>query len=109
VRPGADLVDDDGMALLLDLDEAAEVLRSSRRSVERYVKDGALPSVTIGSRRLVRGEDLRRFVEELPNSKGKSDDQGQPVVLPQYVKTYGFAEGDPSEPQEPGTPNFAVG
>ena len=47
---------------LLTLDEAAEVLRCSRRTVERRVADGELEIVRNGRRVLVTGGSLERFV-----------------------------------------------
>jgi excisionase family DNA binding protein len=62
--------DDDAgrMPLLLDYDEVGQLLGVSDRTVQRLVADGALPSVTIGRSRRVRPEDLREYVNELPNS-----------------------------------------
>lgn len=52
--------------LLLTIEEATDLLRVSRSKVYEYLRSGALRSVVIGRRRLVRSEDLRRFVEALP-------------------------------------------
>lgn len=42
----------------LSLDEAAQRLNVSRRTAERLVAAGRLPTVTVGRRRLVRARDL---------------------------------------------------
>lgn len=46
--------------LLLSLAAAAETLSLSRRSIERLIAAGRLPSVRVGHRRLVRYADLAR-------------------------------------------------
>jgi excisionase family DNA binding protein len=50
---------------LLNLDEASERLRLSRRGVERLIASGSLRTVTIGRRRLVDERDLRSFINSL--------------------------------------------
>jgi excisionase family DNA binding protein len=47
---------------LLTLSEAADALRLSRRTLQRLISSGALPTVRIGQRRLVRAVDLRWLV-----------------------------------------------
>lgn len=47
---------------LLTLDEAADVLRCSRSTVERRLRAGSLPAVRHGRRVLVDESDLRAFV-----------------------------------------------
>ena len=51
--------------LLRTLDETAEALRLSRKTVERLVAAGRLPTVSIGSARRVRQRDLDAFVAGL--------------------------------------------
>jgi excisionase family DNA binding protein len=51
--------------LLVDLDEAAERLSLSRRSVQQLVFDGVRPSVKVRRRRLVAVSDLTSFVDAL--------------------------------------------
>jgi excisionase family DNA binding protein len=64
----------DGMALVFDTNEVADVLRVSQRSVERLLAAGDLPSVLIGRSRRVRAEDLREYVAELPTTREKIND-----------------------------------
>lgn len=52
-------------AQLLNLDEAAERLRLSRRGIERLIASGSLRTVTIGRRRLVDARDLATFINSL--------------------------------------------
>jgi excisionase family DNA binding protein len=52
----------------LSLEEAAEYLRVSERTLERAIARGRLDSTTIGRRRLVRREDL----DELGNGGGEA-------------------------------------
>ncbi|MEM9615518.1 MAG: helix-turn-helix domain-containing protein [Actinomycetota bacterium] len=51
--------------LLVEIKEVAHFLRISRSKVYVLMNSGELPSVRIGSRRLVRRVDLERFVSEL--------------------------------------------
>ena len=52
---------------LLTINEAAEELRVSRRTIYRYISDGALPTVNIGrekrSRSRIAREALDAFIE----------------------------------------------
>jgi len=47
---------------LLTLPEAADALRLSRRTLQRLISTGELPTVRIGHRTLIRAEDLRSLV-----------------------------------------------
>lgn len=60
-------VDDGGMAdpLLLDVTEVGRRLSVSERLARTLIADGALPSVQVGRRRLVRAVDLGHYVEAL--------------------------------------------
>lgn len=49
---------------LLEIDQVAERLALSERSVRSLVSTGELASVKVRRRRLVRRKDLERFVEE---------------------------------------------
>lgn len=49
------------VSLLLTLNDAAQKLGISRRTIERMVYGGQLYSVTIGTRRLVRSADILRI------------------------------------------------
>jgi excisionase family DNA binding protein len=75
--------------LLVDLDEAAQQLSVSRRSVQSLIYDGALLSVTVGRRRLIALVDLEAYVHELRSggsdpvhvsAKTKTTDRSKPVV-----------------------------
>ncbi|HLZ28485.1 MAG TPA: helix-turn-helix domain-containing protein [Chloroflexota bacterium] len=52
-------------SLLNTVDETTEQLRVSRSKVYEYIRSGALKSVVIGRRRLVRRSDLEQFVRDL--------------------------------------------
>jgi excisionase family DNA binding protein len=52
-------------ALLLRREEAARVLGVSARTLDRWVKDGLVKRLTIGSIGLFAIEDLRAFVGKL--------------------------------------------
>ena len=47
------------------VDEAASLIGISRRLLYELLRSGQLRSVKIGSRRLIRQQDLERFLEEL--------------------------------------------
>lgn len=47
---------------LLERREVAERLRMSIQTVDRRIKDGTLPSVTIGRRVLVPAAQLEKFI-----------------------------------------------
>lgn len=55
---------------LLDVRDAARYLGVSRTLLYSLLSSGALPSVKVGQRRLVRRADLERFVESLPTLRG---------------------------------------
>ena len=48
---------------LLPVREAAELLHVSRPTVEKYIKEGVLPSFVIGRCRRIRRVDLEAFLE----------------------------------------------
>jgi excisionase family DNA binding protein len=50
---------------LVGLDEAAEQLAISRRSVQQLIYRGELPSVLIGRSRRIAVEDLEAYVQRL--------------------------------------------
>jgi len=56
--------------LLVDLDAAAASLSLSRRSVQKLIYDGRLPSVQVGRRRLITAADLDAFVDRLREGAG---------------------------------------
>jgi len=55
---------------LLTIEEVAEILRVSSRSVNRYIKSGRLKASKLGVWRIKRS-DLDNFLEETSNFKGK--------------------------------------
>jgi excisionase family DNA binding protein len=60
LHPAGHGVDD--ATVLLDLDEVADRLRIHRRTVERRIAAGELPTVTIGRARRVRPVDLATYI-----------------------------------------------
>jgi excisionase family DNA binding protein len=50
---------------LLSVATVAKVLECSTRTVRRRIHEGALPAVIEGDRTMVRGDDLKRYVESL--------------------------------------------
>ena len=55
---------------LYTFDEVAERLRSSVSTVKRLAREGRLPVVHVGRSARVRPDDLRQFIESLPEQKG---------------------------------------
>ena len=49
---------------LLSIEEVAEVLRVSQRSVYRLLGRGELPSLKVGHRTLVEPRDVRQFIDD---------------------------------------------
>ena len=47
--------------LLFSIEQAAEMLSISPWSIRAHIKQGTIPSVKLGTRRLVRGTDLERI------------------------------------------------
>jgi excisionase family DNA binding protein len=58
------------MKVGLSLREAAEYLGVSYITAHRYAKDGTIPSVKIGSRRIFHPEILERFLKGQLHSSG---------------------------------------
>lgn len=52
------------MSELLTIDEVADRLRVGKRTVERFVATGEIPSVKVGRRRLVPQTELERYVRQ---------------------------------------------
>jgi excisionase family DNA binding protein len=50
--------------MLYDIYEVALALRLGASTVRKMVSAGEIPSIRIGSRRLIRVEDLRAFIAE---------------------------------------------
>jgi excisionase family DNA binding protein len=55
----------DANCVLYSVKEAASVLAISQRSLYLYLERKLIPSVKIGSRRLIRRADLERLVDRL--------------------------------------------
>ena len=55
---------------LLTIEEVAEILRVSSRSVNRYIESGRLKASKLGVWR-IKQSDLDRFLEETSNQKRK--------------------------------------
>ena len=55
---------------LLTIEEVAEILRVSTRSVNRYIESGRLKASKLGVWR-IKQSDLNRFLEETSNQKRK--------------------------------------
>lgn len=51
--------------LLLSKTEAAELLSISYPSVNRHIKSGKIPSIQLGSRRLIPKAELVKMIEKL--------------------------------------------
>ncbi len=49
---------------ILTLQEVANFLRVNRATVSRFARSGQLRSYKLGSRRLFKREDVRKFLEE---------------------------------------------
>jgi excisionase family DNA binding protein len=50
--------------LLVSIDDAARVLAMSKYTIIKWVKTGLIPSVKVGSRRLISSVDLERIATE---------------------------------------------
>jgi len=55
---------------LLNIPEAAGILRLSKFTVRLFIARGELPIVRLGRRILIHQEDLRKFVEERRGRRG---------------------------------------
>lgn len=56
---------------LLTIGETIEVLRVGRTTVNQLLWSGALPSIKIGRRRIVRRRDLEEFLAEREYAPGE--------------------------------------
>jgi excisionase family DNA binding protein len=50
--------------LLVSIDEAASALRLSKHTIIKWMKLGIIPSVKLGSRRLISSDDLKRIARD---------------------------------------------
>lgn len=57
------VTDDNPAPKLLSIDQSATMLGVSTWTVRRLLKAGALPTVRIGSRTLVKASDLNSFID----------------------------------------------
>lgn len=48
-----------------DLDTVAKILKSSRRTVERYIANGDIAAMKIGGRRMIEAAELQDFFGRL--------------------------------------------
>ena len=58
---------------LLTVNETAELLRLGRTRTNELLWTGALRSIKVGRRRLVRAQDVQRFLAEHEFSPGEQD------------------------------------
>jgi excisionase family DNA binding protein len=67
------MTDPDALPYLLRPDEAAELLRTSRKSIYAMVARGQLPSTRVGRRLLIPRDELLRLLREsrAPSSEVK--------------------------------------
>lgn len=56
-------------ALLLSIPSAADRLGIGRTTLYKLANDGVVPTVQVGSRRLIRDADLVAYAESLPASR----------------------------------------
>jgi excisionase family DNA binding protein len=57
---------------LLTINEAAEELRVSRRTIYRYIEDGALPTVNIGRKGFSRARIARKALDAFMRRSGSA-------------------------------------
>jgi excisionase family DNA binding protein len=67
---------------VFDTEEVAEVLKVSRRAVQRMIRDGKLRSHKVGRSYRVLGRDIERFFAEQNVTTTGSVTLGQPSRLP---------------------------
>ena len=77
--------------LCLSVAECADAIRVSPRQIYNLARDAGLPTILLGGRRLIRVDDLRRWVAE------------QPVAM------FEGKEGEPPGPARPAGPDGAEG
>ena len=64
-------------ALLLNPEEAAEILGMSRSSIYKLIAAGEIQSVKIGRSRRILTSALEKFVESLPVDEIRMEEQSQ--------------------------------
>jgi excisionase family DNA binding protein len=52
------------LPLLMSIDDAASALSMSKHTIIKWVKSGVIPSVKVGSRRMISSDDLKRIATE---------------------------------------------
>lgn len=72
---------------LLSVATVATVLGCSTRTVRRRITAGALPAVVEGERTMVRGDDLRTYVDSLKSIGPRNE---RPHPRPHARRTYDF-------------------
>jgi len=70
------------MQLLLAVADVAKLLDISKRSTERLIADGTLPSVTIGANRRVRRQDVEAYVDSLAPRSFRADVESKAPASP---------------------------
>jgi len=63
--------------ILLTIDETTTLLGVGRTTLYQLMDSGALRSVHVGKKRLIRREDAEAFVRDLPGVVEEADDSGQ--------------------------------
>ncbi|MEL7207229.1 MAG: helix-turn-helix domain-containing protein [Actinomycetota bacterium] len=61
--------------LAYNINEAAQALGVGRSTLYKLINNGALPSTTIGSRRLIFRQDLDEFVERERRRNARSEER----------------------------------
>jgi excisionase family DNA binding protein len=64
---------------LLTVDEAAEILSLSPRTLSRLVRQGEIPIVRVGRLVRVRTADIHAWVERQAGSWGEAPSHGKPI------------------------------
>ena len=58
-------VDDDAVLALLDIDDVSDRLKTSERTVRRYISSGRLKALKVGRLTRIRPVDLEQFIADL--------------------------------------------
>ncbi|MGL5831334.1 MAG: helix-turn-helix domain-containing protein [Candidatus Altimarinota bacterium] len=64
---------------VLDRKQAADILRVSIRTIDRYISRGVLPKKEIGGRIFIRSNDLKNFLEKKHLSTDSLEDSSQSI------------------------------
>jgi excisionase family DNA binding protein len=55
----------DNQPTMYDLEAVAKILKTSRRTVERYIANGDIAAMKIGGRRMIEATEIRDFFARL--------------------------------------------